>query len=160
MNKYKIIFNLNRNLKQNRTECNLIIMHENNYLFFTSNQFSWQRQQGILILTFNLKAKYHVHDLQAFCILFVRYLAALMLPTVSRPDTACLALETMTVRLKTFCMHFAASSLEPTTTSCNAAPEIRILSWNNDPVFGLPYCRNYCMPIWSFKTISKKYGVE
>lgn len=67
---------------------------------------------------------YHVQDFQAFSILFARYLMALTPPTATRPDTACLALETITLRLKTPRIHSAASSLEPTTTSRSTRPEI------------------------------------
>lgn len=66
--------------------------------------------------------QHHVQDFQAFRILLARYVVALIPPAASRPEMACLALETMTVRLRTFCMHLAASSLEPIMTSCKSRP--------------------------------------
>ena len=51
-------------------------------------------------------------DFQALCILFARYLVALVAPTVKTPETACLTLETMTLRLKIFSTQFAASVLD------------------------------------------------
>lgn len=65
----------------------------------------------------------YVQDFQAFCIFLVRYLTALTPPAASRPDTACLVLETITFRLRIFCMHLLASSLEQTTTSSTTRPE-------------------------------------
>ena len=52
----------------------------------------------------------------------MRYLVALTPPATRRPDTACLALDDMTVRLTTCSMHLVASSLEPAITSRTILP--------------------------------------
>jgi len=56
--------------------------------------------------------KNHLHDFQALLILLATYMVAFTPPTASRPDMACLALETITLRLKILCKQFAAPSLE------------------------------------------------
>lgn len=58
------------------------------------------------------KLHFHLQDLQALHILLPRYLAALTPPTANTPDTACLALETITFRLRTLCMQSATSFLD------------------------------------------------
>lgn len=64
----------------------------------------------------------YVQDFQALHSLRDRYLAALALPTEIKPETACRALETMTVRLTTFIMRDAASSRDLIVISCFALP--------------------------------------
>ena len=88
--------------------------------------------------------KYHLQDFQALHILLERYLTAVTAPTVSRPETACLVLETMTVRLRTFCMHFAASSLEPIKTSRMIRPSILLLK-KCYYQFNVGISWNYCL---------------
>jgi len=44
-------------------------------------------------------------------------------PTASRPDMACLALETITLLLKILCKQCAAPSLELILVSCKTLPE-------------------------------------
>lgn len=70
---------------------------------------------------------HHLQDFQALHILSPRYLMALTPPTARRPEIACLVLENITFRLRIFCIHFVASSLEPITGSSTARPALKHL---------------------------------
>lgn len=59
----------------------------------------------------------YVQDFQALDIFLARYRAAVTPPEARKPDTACLALEIITVRRRTLCTHLAASSLDPIVIS-------------------------------------------
>jgi len=75
--------------------------------------------------------KNHLHDFQALLTFLVRYLLAFIAPTARRPDTACLALETITLRLRILCKELAASSLKLLWVSFMALPEIIIPFFHN-----------------------------
>lgn len=62
-------------------------------------------------------------DLHALFIFFPRYRAALTPPAASSPDTACLALETITRRLNALLVQPAASALAATATSPPASSQ-------------------------------------
>lgn len=65
---------------------------------------------------------YDVQDFQALRTLLATYRLALTQPVTMRPDIACLALETITLRLKTACKHRAASSLDRIIPSFKTLP--------------------------------------
>lgn len=74
-----------------------------------------------LQLTVHLKP-FHDREFQALRIFWERYIVALIAPAAKKPDTACLALETITLRFITFSIHLAAASLEPIQTSPETLP--------------------------------------
>lgn len=90
------------------------------------------------------------NHLQAFWILLARYLIAFTPPTANRPDTACLALEIITLRFKTFCMHFAASSLEGITSSVTGRPAMRHTYFNVHSIWELNSYTTHCIFLWQF----------
>lgn len=79
----------------------------------------------------------YVPDFQALDIFFPRYRAAFTPPAARKPDTACLALETITKFLKAFLTHLAATSLEETAIWGVIMP--------TKPIFFVSYTPNYIM---------------
>ena len=105
-------------------EGRLLALEVTNIRIIALSCFSLVKSYLCLSIVGKQHLKYHVYDFQAFLIFLARYLIPLTAPTASRPETACLALETITFRFRIFCMHFAASSLELIASSCTFPPNI------------------------------------
>ena len=75
-----------------------------------------------LQLSVHLKKPFHDREFQALRIFWERYIVALIAPAAKKPETACLALDTITLRFITFSIQFAASSLEAIQTSPETLP--------------------------------------